>query len=127
MTLTVKIPLDIEFEYRKCKKLYERYQKLIGDDQQFNDVVKNTYFYSFYSDNVLIGCIYCFYRDNELFLNAFATRHHHKENIEAMKMVLSWFNCDIYAESIRKPAIYCLLELGFKKQKGNIYKYEREK
>lgn len=123
--ITVRIPFDKDFEYGKCKSLYKRYKRLIEDDQPFKSIVENTFFYSFYLDNVFIGCIYCFYRGDDLFLNAFATRHHHEANIEAMKMVLSWFNCDIYAESIRKPAIYCLLELGFKKQKGNIYIYRR--
>ena len=123
--ITVKIPLDIEFEYEKCKRLYNRYQKLIGDDQPFDKVVKNTYFYSFYVDNVLIGGIYCFYRGNRLYLNGFATRHHHNENVECVKMVLSWFECDMYAESVRKPAILCLLKAGFKKYKNNIYIYRR--
>ena len=126
MTITVRIPFDKDFEYKKCKDLYKKCQRLIGDDEQYDDVVRNTYFYSFYLDNELIGGIYCFNRGDDLYLNGFATRHHHKENIECVKMVLSWFDCDIYAESTRKPAILCLLRTGFKKFKDNIYKYERE-
>ena len=125
MTITVRIPINDDFEYKKCRDLYKKCKKLIGDDQSFDFIVNNTFFYSFYLDGVLIGCIYCFLRDDNLFINAFATRHHHKENLEAVKMVLSWFNCDVYAESIRKPAILCLLRSGFKKFKDNIYIYRR--
>jgi len=124
--IEVRIPFDGDFEYEKCKSLYRKCQRYIGDDQPFRAIINNTYFYSFYLDGVLIGCIYCFYRGDDLYLNGFATRHHHEANMEAMRMVLSYFDCDIYSESIRKTAIYCLLELGFKKQKGNIYKYERK-
>ena len=123
--ITVRIPLDKNFEYKKCKKLYEKYQKFIGDTQDFKLIVKNTYFYSFYIDDVLIGAIYCFYRGEDLYINGFATRHHHKENVECIKSVLSWFSCDVYAESIRKPAVLCLLKAGFKKEKNNIYRYRR--
>lgn len=119
------IPGDKDFDYRTCKKMYEKCKRLIGDNQKFKDIVRNTYFYSFYNNNEFLGCIYCYYKDEKLFLNGFAGRHHHKENMESMKLVLSWFNCDIYAESIRKTAIYCLIELGFKKIGKNLYKYER--
>lgn len=126
MTITVRIPFDKDFEYKKCEDLYKKCQKLIGDNQKFKAIVKNTYFYAFYVDNIFIGCGYCFYRGNKLFFNGFGTRHHHKENVECVKRILAWFDCDIYAESIRKPAILCLLRAGFKKFKDNIYKYERE-
>ena len=119
------IPIDKNFDYRECKKMFEENKQLIGDNQSFKDIVRNTYFYSFYKNNTFLGCIYCYYKGEKLFLNGFAGRHHHKENMECMKLVLSWFNCDIYAESIRKPAIYCLKILGFKKIKENLYKYER--
>lgn len=124
--ITVRIPTDKDFEYEKCRSLYRKCQRLIGDNQSFKAVVNNTFYYAFYVDNVLIGGIYCFYRGRNLYLNGFATRHHHKENVECVKMVLSWFDCDMYAESIRKPAILCLLRAGFKKLKGDIYKYERK-
>lgn len=123
--ITVRIPRDEKFNYKECKDLYKKNQRLIGDDVPFDNVIKDTFFYSFYDDEKLLGCIYCFIRDNEVFLNAFATRHHHKENIECLNLVISWFNGDIYAESIRKPAILCLLRSGFKKLKDNIYIYRR--
>ena len=123
--ITVRIPTDKDFEYEKSRSLYRKCQRLIGDDQPFKAVVNNTYYYSFYLDGTLIGGIYCFLRGDDLYINGFATRHHHNENVECVKMVLSWFNCDVYAESIRKPAILCLLKAGFKKLKDNIYIYRR--
>ena len=50
-------------------------------------LLTNTYFYAFYSENELIGCIYLYNKDNKLFLNGFASRGHHELNMEAMKMV----------------------------------------
>lgn len=123
--ISTRIPSDESFDYESCRKMYEKYQDLIGDSQDFKDLVKETYFYSFYVKDKLLGCIYCYYKDDKLFLNGFADRHHHKENMECMKLVLSYFSCDIYAESIRKTAIFCLLELGFKKIGQKLYKYER--
>ena len=123
--ITVRIPNDENFNYKENKKLYKKFQRIMEDDQPFREVVKNTFYYSFYNDETLIGAIYCFYRDDKLFLNAFATRHHHNENIECFKKVLSWFNCDMYAESNKKTAIYCLLKCGFKKLKDNIFIYRR--
>lgn len=123
--IRVVIPLDKNFDYKACEKMFKKCQKWIGDYEKFEDIVNGTFFYSFYKDDELLGCIYCFFREDKLFLNGFAGRHHHKENMECMRMVLSWFNCDIYAESIRKTAIFCLYELGFKKVSRNIYKYER--
>jgi len=123
--ITVKIPLDKNFDYKTCKKLYRKCRKLIGDDRDFRGIVENTYFYSFYLGDEFLGCIYCYYKDDKLFLNGFAGRHHHKENMESMKLVLSYFSCDIYAETKHKTAAYCLIECGFKKIDDNLYKYER--
>lgn len=126
MTIEVRIPFDKDFEYKKCEDLYKKSQEKIGDDQKFEAIIKNTYFYAFYLDKIFIGCIYCFYRDDKLFINAFSTRHHHKENIECVKKILTWFNCDIYAESVQKSAILCLLRAGFKKFKENIYVFKNK-
>lgn len=123
--ITVRIPRDKNFNYKECKTLYKKCRRLIGDNQEFREIVANTHFFSFYNDGDFLGCIYVYDKCGKLYLNAFASRHHHKENIESMKMVLSWYTCDIYAESTRKTAIYCLLELGFKKIGQNLYKYER--
>ena len=123
--IKVFIPKDIAFNYKQCKNLYKKYQRQIGDNQEFRDIVKNTFFYSFFDDEKHIGCIYYYMRGDKLFVNAFANRHTHEINIECLKKSFEWFNCDIYAETKHKTAIYCLYKCGFKKVRENIYKYER--
>lgn len=123
--IKVYIPSDYEFNYKQCKKLFKKYKNLIGDNQEFRDIVKNTFFYSFFDDDTYIGCIYYYYQKNKLFVNAYANRHLHKQTIECFKMSLDWFNCDIYARTQHKTAILCLLKSGFKKISDNLYKYER--
>lgn len=123
--IKVYIPSDFGFNYKQCKKLYKKYQKQIGDDVDFRDVVKNTFFYSFFDDEKHIGCIYYYEKDGKLFVNAFANRHTHEINITCLKMTFDWFNCDIYAKTAHKTAIFCLYKCGFKKIGDNLYKYER--
>lgn len=123
--IKVYIPSDYDFNYKQCKKLYKKYQRKIGDDVEFRDLVKNTFFYSFFDDEKHIGCIYYYEKDGKLFVNAFANRHTHEINITCLKMTFGWFNCDIYAKTAHKTAIYCLYKCGFKKIGDNLYKYER--
>lgn len=105
--------------------MYKKYQRVIRDDQEFRNVVKNTFFYSFFDDKRLIGCIYYYYKNNKLYVNAFANRHTHEINIKYFKETFKWFSCDIYAETTYKTAILCLYKCGFKKIDDNLYKLER--
>ena len=123
--IETRIPTDKKFNFKECKKMFNEVRGLVGDKDSFRNIVDNHHFFSFYKDNKLLGCIYVYDKDNKLFLNGFAGRHHHAENMEAMKKDLSWYNCDIYAFSKRKTAIFCLYELGFKKIDKNLYIYER--
>jgi hypothetical protein len=123
--IKVLIPTDYEFNYKQCKKLFKKYKKLINDNSEFRDIVKNTFFYSFFDDNKHIGCIYYYLKNNKLFVNAFSYRHTHLINIECFKKSFEWFNCDIYAETTHKTAIYCLYKCGFKKIDNTLYRYER--
>lgn len=124
--LTPCNPLFYSFNHWfECKKMYEDNQPLIGDTQLFEDIIEDTFFYSFIEDNKLLGCIYFYKKNNKLFLNAFAGRHHHCQNIKCLKTALSWFNCDIYAKALHKTSVLCLLKCGFKKVNNNIYKYRR--
>ena len=123
--IKVFIPTDTGFNYKQCKKMYKKYQRLVGDSQEFRDVVKSTFFYSFFEGEKHIGCIYYYYRDGKLFVNAFANRHTHEINLICLKKTFEWFSCDIYAETRHKTAIFCLYRCGFKKIGKNIYKLER--
>lgn len=124
--ITVKIPYEKDFNYKQCKKMYKKYQKEVEDDTNFNDVINNTYFYSFYENGKHIGCIYYYVKDDKLYVNAFANRHTHITNIKCLKATFDWFKGDIYAQTKHKAAIYCLYKCGFKKIEDNIYKLERE-
>ena len=124
--LEVRIPINENFEFDKCCNMYRKLQKYICDDSDFIDVITNTYFYAFYSENELIGCIYLYNKDNKLFLNGFASRGHHELNMEAMKMVEDWFSCDIYAETTNKLSSMCLHRLGYKKIDTNLYVKEKK-
>lgn len=162
--MEVRIPADENFDFYSCKKLYKKYQKLIGDDASFNQIIKNTFFYAFYDNKTLVGCIYVFEKwlgvnesgfnsphtketgvgvnenslnsaptkeieagvnDNgmKLFINGFAKQGFHQFNVAAVKKIFEWFNSDIYAESIRKPAIFLLLKCGFKRVSDNLFVY----
>ena len=121
--ITVKIPLDKNFDFKTCKKLYRKYRKLIKDDKDFRGIVENTFFYSFYNDEDFIGCLYFYEHEGKLFVNAFANRH--KSTLECLKMSLNWFNCDIYANTTQKSAIYGILKCGFKKVGNNLYIFKR--
>lgn len=124
--IKVYIPSDREFNYKECKKLFKKYRKQINDNQEFRDIVANTFFYSFFDDDKYIGCIYFYQKNDKLFVNAYAKRHMHKLTIECFKMSLDWFTGDIYAQTTRKTAILCLLRSGFKKIQQDLYKYERQ-
>jgi len=121
----ILIPKNSNFNYSECQQMYKENQKAIGDNQSFDSLIENTFFYSFFVENKHIGCIYYYERNNKLFVNAFANRHTHLINIYCLKESLSWWNCDIYAKTSHKQAIYTILKCGFKKISKNIYKYER--
>ena len=121
--MKIFIPADEGFDFYACRKLYKKNQRLVGDDASFNQVLKNTFFYAFYDDKTLVGCIYVYKKKEKLYLNGFAERGFHLFNIQAVKKVLKWFRCDIYAESIHKTAIYLLLRCGFKRESKNLFVY----
>jgi hypothetical protein len=123
--MQVLIPSNPNFNYHQCKKLFEDNQDLIEDYEKFDDVIKNTFFYSFLVNGRHIGCIYYYEIDNKLYVNVVAYRGTHLINLECFKASLTWWNCDIYARTHHKTAIYGILKCGFKKIGENLYKYER--
>ena len=123
--MQVLIPTDKDFNYLECKKLFEDNQNLLEDDENFDDVIKNTFFYSFFVNGKHIGCIYYYEIDNKLYVNAVAYRKTHLINMGCFKTSLTWWNCDIYARTHHKTAIYTILKCGFKKIGENLYIYKR--
>lgn len=125
LNIKIYIPTNSNFNYSECKKLFEDNQHLIEDFSSFDEVINQTFFYSFIVDNQFIGCIYYYEIDNKLYVNAVAYRKTHLINIECFKKSLTWWNCDIYARTHHKTAIYTILKCGFKKIGKNLYKYRR--
>lgn len=122
----VYIPTDYEFNYKELKKLYKKYKKELREPREFKEVVETSFIYSFFKDNKFFLCIYYYEMDGKLFVNAFGKRHNHLNVMTCLKESLNWFNCDIYAYSILKTSILCLLRAGFKKIDSELYKYERD-
>ncbi len=123
--MLILTPKDNLFNYDEAKKLYEQSVKSLQDTNSFDEILERNHFFSFYIEKKFIGCIYFYDIDGKLFFNGFAGRKTHKQNIECIKSVLKFYNCDIYARSTKKPAILCLLKAGFKKIDDSTYKYER--
>ena len=125
MTLKILIPKDKDFfRYKnEVKKLYLENQDKINDDNTFDFICKETFFYLFLVDEKILGVIYFFQDDGKLYLNGFAVRKFLKEKLEALKLATTWFNCEIYAEAQNKASAYCLKKVGFKKITEGLYAY----
>lgn len=125
MTLKILIPKDKEFlRYKnEVKKLYLENQDKINDDNTFEFIYKETFFYLFLVNEKILGVIYFFQDDEKLYLNGFAVRKFLKEKLEALKLATTWFNCEIYAEAQNKASAYCLKKVGFKKITERLYAY----
>ena len=125
--IQVFIPTDAGFNLyeNEIKNLYENLQGRICDNNSFDFVKNNTLFYMFVIDGMLLGGIYYFKDSEKLFVNAFSKRKFLKEKLACLKLSLSWFKCDIYAEAQHKETILCLLRLKFKHYKNNIFVYRQ--
>ncbi len=123
--IKVICPKSIFFNPNEAKRLWTKYKDKLNDFKSFEDLLKDSHFYCFYSAKKFIGCIYFYEKNKKLFVNAFSNRKTHLENLQCLEMSLQFYNCDVYAESSEKSAIYSLLKSGFKKINENTYKYER--
>ena len=124
--IRVLIPKEREFSLyeREIKELYEKSQDKIKDTNSFEYIRDNTFFYTFLDDDKLIGGIYYFVdEEGFLFLNGFAKRKMFKLNLECLKLSLSWFNCNIYAEAQNRASALCLLRCGFKRKSGKTFMF----
>ena len=123
--MKILTPQDKNFDYKTCKKLYVKISKFMGNECSFDYLVKNTHFYSFYDNDKFAGCIYVVFEEDKLFLNGFSIRKNHQFNIEAVKKISSFYNCDIYSKTKNKTAQFLLKKCGFKfiKSYSNGIKY----
>ncbi len=120
--MKVLIPLNRDFNYFECKNLYTKYQRLIGDIEDFDKILISTLFYSFISDEgKFIGCLYFYKSGDRLFVNGFSNRNCHLQNIECLNMAEEWFDCDIWAKTKHMTAKFCLKRAGFKQVDSELY------
>lgn len=119
--MKVLTPLDSDFEFERCKKMYEYYNPRVKDDATFEEVIRNTFFYSFYDNQDITLCVYFYEKDDKLWVNGYGIRNKHLFNKKCFKNALGWFNCDIWAETPYKDVVWALLRCGFKKFEDNIY------
>lgn len=124
--LEVFIPSSPEFHIYETplRLLYEKVQDKIGDDNSFEFICDNTFFYMFVFNGRLVGGIYYYEKNGKLFLNGFANRKMFRINIECLKLSTTWFTSNIYAESMNRASAICLLKAGFKRLKGNLFVFE---
>ena len=126
--IVVRTPNDDLFNYAECKELFEAYNDKIDVDD-YDTVLKTTHFFSFYewTKKLFLGCLYFYRQNRKTYITAVGTRHHHKLNMECLKMALDWYTCDIYAECKERTAQLCLIKAGFKRIKKGLYVYRRNK
>lgn len=121
--LEVFIPSSPEFHIYETplRILYENVKDKIGDDNSFEFIRDNTFFYMFVFNGNLVGGIYYYEKNGKLFLNGFANRKMFRINVECLKLSATWFSSNIYAESMNKASAICLLRAGFKRLDGNLF------
>lgn len=90
----------------------------------FDFIFNNPHLYCFYDEKegFLKGYINIYKDENErLFLSGASIRHNLPENINAIIKVCEAYNENMYAETDKKEAAFCLLKAGFKKIEDNLY------
>lgn len=124
--MKVSIPTDKDFRYEECRKLFLESNNTLGEEYDFDYIISTYHFFQFVISGKLVGCIYFYYKNNRLYIASFANRKFVMEKLEALKESLTFYSCDIYAETTQKHVAQVLLKVGFKKIGNNTYKYERE-
>lgn len=121
--LKVFIPSDAGFQVYEdpLRLLYKKVQDKICDDNSFEFIRDNTFFYMFVYNNKLVGGIYYYIKDDKLYLNGFANRKMFEINIECLRLSTTWFSADIYAEAMNRASALCLLKAGFTRLEHNIF------
>ena len=109
------------FDYNACKIMFLENQLKINDPSDFDSVLSDSLFFSFCDNEGLIGCIYFYPKFDKVFCNGFARRKSHKKILKCFDFAMKCFDCDIYAFSENKPAIFLLLKYGFKKIEENLF------
>lgn len=111
---------------RDRNELYDFFINRPMDDGifSFDFIYNNPHLYCFYDENKGYLKGYAnIYEDEEgrLYLSGAGVRKNMSENIKAIIKVCEAYNQNMYAETDKKEAAFCLLKAGFKKIKENLY------
>ena len=111
---------------RDKKELYELYKNRPMDDGifDFDFIANNPHLYCFYDeDKGYLKGYANIYEDEQgrLYLSGASIRKNMSENINAIIKLCKAYKKNVYAETDKKEAIYCLIKAGFKKIKENLY------
>ena len=112
---------------RDKKELYDFFINRPMDDGifDFEFISNNPHLYCFYDEKKGYLKGYAnIYRDEEkrLLLSGAGVRKNMPDNINAIIMLCDAYDEDMYADTDKKEAEYCLRKAGFKKFKGNLFK-----
>ena len=123
--MRVVIPTDKDFDYEINKHLFNKANKTLKENLTFDNVLKQFQFFSFYDGEEYLGFIYFFYKDDKLYVATASVPKRYKQTLECFKQALTYYNCDVYAETNQRHVKLAALKVGFKKVRDNLYKYER--
>ena len=137
----------VKSEFLEIKNLFNENKKNLQIENDFEEIIAKTHFFSFFSENKLTGCAYFFcddelervVRDNFeirkgaggklLFMNGFSKRKCHFENLVSIKKASEFYLDNIFSFTNKKTASYCLMSAGFvpvmKKSKSVLGKNDK--
>lgn len=107
---------------KEFKKLYDERPM---DDGLFTYefIINNPHLYCFYDEEkgFLKGYINIYNFDDKLFLSGASIKKNLPDIIQAIIKVCEAYNEDMYSDTDKKEAAYCLKKAGFKKIDDNLY------
>ncbi len=102
------------FERQKAKELFEANRENLDDENGFEGILANSRFFNVYQHGYIgSGFVYQGAEDNRNYLGGYMLRKHHKEAVEAIKQICSFFD-EVYAHTRHVNAVIALKRAGFK-------------
>jgi hypothetical protein len=124
--MRVLIPYDEGFEYEKVKSMYDENRLRLREQSTFDEVLKNTLFYSFYDGERITLCVYYYSLEGKLWVNGFGKRNSHLFNKKCFEISLKWFDCDVWIDTPYREVAWAVCQCGFKRVEKGIYRYVQQ-
>jgi len=123
--MRVITPLNKDFDYETNKQLFDKANNTIGEKCTFDEVISKYQFFSYYKQDEYLGFIYFFYEDGKLFICSASVPKRYQDTYKCLLESLTYYSCDIYANTSQRHVKLILLRAGFKKINDNLFIYER--